>query len=376
MRYLSTNAPPSTLPQFYPNTTVQHFNTTTYTPPISSYLTTLYTGSYITLLLLASTSLFVHLVGLLAIHLHKKDSNSNRILLSLSVAEMLLSVHRIIYEVTEEAHLRGSFHIVELAHGHIEGALFYVSSYATCLIMYVLTLDRMVCASTPLKYRSRMTRKRTMVLLFIAWFFSLVLGCTTGFLSFHQRIWANLIGITLGGIYTIFAVATYSLIVIRIRSARKQFGRSQRRTTTTATMTEDDDGGSRRRKVTRQTSTRIALKSSKEFLVPTILISSYLLLYIAPLVVTNFSFVESTGVNWRELGDDIAKKKSESLSYCALTALPYVGIVIDGITYIFLTKHYRENIVRFVTRGRRDQGRVSTCHTMHTSTGGGVSTIR
>ena len=200
-----------------------------------------------------------------------------------------------------------------------------MSGYATCLIMYVLTLDRMVCASTPLKYRARMTRKRTMVLLLFAWIIALALGCGTSALSFHQRTWANLFGLALGGIYIIFAVATYSLIFIRIRSAKKQFGGSQ-------------------------PSTQTALKSSKEFLVPTILISSYLLLYVVPFVVNNFSFVDASGDNWRDLGDIISKKRSESLSYCVVTALPYLGVAVDGITYIFLTKHYRENIVRFVTR--------------------------
>ena len=109
----------------------------------------------------ASTiSIILHFIGLYAIYLHKKKSNQNVILCFLSVSQISAVLHQIAFEVT-----LFYFHekIPQCASNHMnllpKTAMFvflsfyYTASYGGLLTMYVLNLDRFICALDPLKYK-------------------------------------------------------------------------------------------------------------------------------------------------------------------------------------------------------------------------------
>ena len=97
----------------------------------------------------ATTSVVFHCLGLASILLYKKTKNQNVILASLSVAEMMSSIQRIVFDISYEVGGEQES-MVLLA---LERAIYYVSLYQILLTMYILTFDRMMCVVDPLKYK-------------------------------------------------------------------------------------------------------------------------------------------------------------------------------------------------------------------------------
>ena len=119
-----------------------------------------------------------------------------------------------------------------------------------------------------------------------------------------------------GGAQIITAIMTYYMIIVQIKNARKRF----------------------RTGVPNQN--RMV---KKEYLVPITLISSYLLLYIVPYLITNFS---------PRGGKTEFETRMVSVRHNTCLMLPQLGVIVDAFTYIFLGKQYRNVLLQATQRSR------------------------
>ena len=136
---------------------------------------------------------------------------------------MGISLHRITDETNSSVHHdEGGHDVVEVVHGLV----YYVCLYAALGTRFVLILDRMVCACSPLKYKRRVTRRRTASTISVMWFLATVLGSVSAMCHYHTRRRMNTVAFIVGSIYLLCAVITYILIVRRLRKSRIQSGRA------------------------------------------------------------------------------------------------------------------------------------------------------
>ena len=140
--------------------------------------TTIYYVYYYVDLTVTCMAILLHCVGLLAIYLYHKKVNQNLILLSLSLSEIIFSLRAIACNFTLKAVTAGNLN--PLVTIPFLKFLRYMALHEAKLAMFILTLDRAICAISPLKYKSRMTRKRTKIMIFISWVIAIILGVMTG----------------------------------------------------------------------------------------------------------------------------------------------------------------------------------------------------
>ena len=72
-------------------------------------------------------------------------------------------------------------------------------------------------------------------------------------------------------------------------------------------------------------------------MVPTVLILTYFLLYLIPVAILRF-------FPWKGVNEYDKRMKSPLYGY--ITLLPYAGMGSDALSYIILTKRYRDNITK------------------------------
>ena len=217
------------------------------------------------ILVVAFVSILLHCVGLFSIYLYKKRVNQNIILTALSITEILAATHRIVFDIRN--HIinhggrtnSGNYSITPASpvSAVMERTLWYVAKYQLLMIVYVLTFDRFMCAIAPLKYKSRMTRRRTILLMLSSVIFASTFGISTGLIP-NVHIWAKLngFGMILMVMCIIFIVLVYSFIIVKIRKSREEFGRERGK--------------------------------GKEFLVPSVLTMTYVVTMIVPMGIHNF----------------------------------------------------------------------------------------
>ena len=261
-----------------------------------------YYFSFYAEIIIAGISIICHSFGILSIHLCTKKMNQNIILASLSLFEILASIAAILYTVSQ--HLR----FVEAKNDmDIDIFLRCVQawvSFAIVFLMGILTVDRLCMAKHPHKYKDIMTRRRVQIIVGIAIVVGFVLGTLKGALpsSVHsKRINVALLIIVIA--YIIFSVATYAFIIYKLRKMSPQ---------------QQDVG----------------LKFRKKFLVPLIIVSTFILLYVIPIAILIFVYQYWSG--------GIAEKRSKSAGFGICLVLPMFGFFCDSITYLFLTGAYRK----------------------------------
>ena len=87
------------------------------------------------------------------------------------------------------------------------------------------------------------------------------------------------------------------------------------------------------------------VKLKKEFMVPAVLLSTYIIFYVIPCFIINFH-------PWPRKGKDDKELRLASIGYCICLAIPQVGAIADAFTCIFLAKHYRDTLVNIFRRNR------------------------
>ena len=256
-------------------------------------------------IILSSLSLLLHFLGVYSIFAYKKKSNQNIILCSLTVAEIILSLQTMIYcgMAVSDTH----FDIMGNLNQIMNNCVFYVSYYGLIFAMFILTFDRLICVIDPLKYQSRMTRKRVGFLVAITWLISLSLGILVGYWRNTEatRTIASIADVSC----FVFLLVSYTFIIIRLKKSRDLFKNINSES---------------------ELSNRKSIR--KEHLVPGVIVVTFLLFYCLPFVVE------------KAIGDH------QALYLCG-----NVGLLTDPLTYIFLAKHYRNNVVRIFCHSGTDR---------------------
>ena len=246
---------------------------------------------------LGIVSVLLHVVGLLAIYLHKKKINQSILLASMSVMEMAESFNSIVSvsQIKENVVVRGVIPNI------FSRMVFYVASYGILLSMFVITLDRLVCVLSPFTYKSRMSRKRIQVLVLTTWLLALILGIGNA-IHTSPDIRRNIyvLFLCLEGVYFLFIIVAYSLIIKKLKDSRNRVNPDVRRNE--------------------------RFKARKEILMPTVLVITYIIFDLVPPAVLSFHKTGGTLLVSRLLFQ--------------------FGMATDAITYIFLTKHYRDQIIK------------------------------
>lgn len=175
----------------------------------------------------------------------------------------------------------------------------WIGVYEILFIMYILTVDRLICITGPLRYKSRVTRSRIKMAVLT----SCVASVGFGILEyFHPTI--RYVLIFLGSVYTILTIVTYTFIILERNRSRKMSNPDD---------TADNLGGNR-----------------KEMLVPGLIILSFLLLCCVPHLIHFFMRPMSV----------IDRKMVELFMM--------LGLLTDPFIYVFFVPHYRKVIIERV----------------------------
>ena len=174
-------------------------------------------------------------------------------------------------------------------------------------MMWVIAIDRIFCVAAPFRYPQFATRKKMSVSIISIWVVSIILGSIRGVnLSVLYAKVHQLLGFSVALSYASFAISTYGVILWKIRQSR----------------------------IKSHHETEKKLKFRKEYLVPCIIISTYICFYIIPKLVHSFY---------------LSKNANPSLVSLSIL-LPKIGLLTDPIVYLFLSKHYRDCITRHCIR--------------------------
>ena len=278
----------------------------------SSSSTTLNEAFFYSILIVCGIAIAAHSFGLIAIYLYKKRTNQNIILACFSGAEIFSAIHRILNEILLRAFFKKDHLVTSIIAGSVLPAIFFIGMYLICSFMYILSLDRFVFILSPLKYRSRMTRRRTILIILILSVVSITIGIIQGVTNLKGP------GLVLGGLYLVFSVVTYITIIRKSATSTLRAGRENN-------------------------------TFYKQFLVPIVLTLTVIVMYMMPLAV--YSFTDTKG------------RLLSRTQFCLLPS--YICLVIDAVTYILFMKQYRHTLRRLICGS---PSRVFTRETMNQST--------
>ena len=247
--------------------------------------------------------LLLHGLGIFAIISSPKKTNQTLILFSLSVAETFMILGRVTGNiigllVSKGQHFNWNVHrILNIAE--------VIPRFQLVLVMHILTGDRLGSVISPFKYKIYMTRCRMKRVIFV----SLVVAIICGVVD--EEVFGDSMEyllITIGILYIISIVVTYSFIISKIIKSRKQFSST----------------------TTRHSHQQINFK--KEYLVPTMIIVSFVLLYLVPYLFRTFFQIHSS--------------RMRIIKGYSLNFIFFFGVIFDPVVYILMTKHYRDIIVK------------------------------
>ena len=237
---------------------------------------------------LSSIAILAHIIGLLSIHLYKKKTTQNIILASLSTTEITTCVFHIVKYWCTHKHSPFS---------HFVNFCKWTSVYEILFMMYILTIDRLVCVLYPLEFNSLITRRRIKTAVYVSCSASVLLGVLEH--CFQTRY----LLICFGLLYGVLVFVTYTLLIVKVDHSRM--------------LSDPDNAGLRGRR-------------RKEMQVSGLIIFSFLLLCCVPNLI--HFFVDSLSDGSKNL----------------LELVMMLGLIVDPFTYVFFVTHYRQAFVRKV----------------------------
>lgn len=253
-------------------------------------------------LFIALLSVLFNVAGIVAIGSYRKKTNQNIILAYISIIEIFNAICFSIPLLIE------SDDAIPLVMKLYMGLQWTVGS-SFLLGMYILTIDRFVCITSPFKYKARLTRRKIKLVLFTGSFISIICGiCVSGLWRWSSVLlkYAMLLAIGFNVIYVLLAMLTYSLVICSSRKSKTYF----------------DKSGSFHQKV----------NIKKQFLVPGIIIGTFLGFYMVPFAV-NFRYV-------------LTQPAKIDLRFRLWHMAICFGMLADPITYIFFCKQYRKSFLK------------------------------
>lgn len=257
-------------------------------------------------LLVACLAGLCNIAGIFAICSYQKKTNQNIILAYISTIELfnaLLDVVHLSLEADLEAQTLPFVGLI------VFKVLKWILGCCYLFGMYILTLDRLLCIASPLNYKARLTRKRIKHTLLASVILIIILGtCVTGTTEWSRILlkYVTFMAIGLVILYIMLAIATYILAIYSVRRSRRYFKR---------------DG-----------STTYQEERRKQFLVPGVIIGTFLVFFMIPFAV-NYQHTIITSSN------SSLRSRLHCISIC-------FGMLTDPITYIFLCKHYRKSLLK------------------------------
>ena len=159
-----------------------------------------------------------------------------------------------------------------------------------------------------------MTRRRVIILIAVSWLMSISLEGLKWEKHFRASIepWYLLWSIAV--LYIIVAICTYSVIIWRLRK--------------------------RRMKRREMISVRNAIENNKQYLVPGLIILTFILLYLIPYPLQR-TYFKSLSPKQNDMKETI----------CEL--LTQLGLIVDPIIFVLFTKHYRESLVKVIVKRKQ-----------------------
>ena len=275
--------------------------------------TSIYTASVYVDIGLCGVAIVLLCFGILSIYLCKRKLNQNILFVNISLAEMVLVVFHMTHMALEKAWKENGFS-ADINCFKVINSIKYFAALQVLHTMYILTLDRLIMAAYPLRYKTWMTRRRIIRLNVIA--FIIATGVAV-FNFLNRTLREDRVGYYIlvgGGIYPGFALFTYTYIFVKARNSRRRFLRR------------------------RTPSDRQHLRFRKDFFVPFVIITTYVLFYF-----TARATSASIEADW---GEDSFKARCFSITYGVLIAMPKVGMIIDVVAFVYFTPQYRYNVVR------------------------------
>lgn len=236
-----------------------------------------------------SIALLFHIIGITATSLYKKRTSQNLLLFLLSAVETGLIVIGIILRTNYEIKF-----LPKLLH-HIIKGLEEMFIFQLVFTMYILTCDRLLCVIDPLKYHTKITKTTWKICFVITLDISILLAVLENILNHPFTVIC--IFFVIGILYILMAITTYGIVVYKLKKSNQEFTPS---------------GNCCRSKM------------KKQFLVPGVIILTFLVFYVIPYSVQRVILRNRPGVR---------------AGVCQVMQM--FGLIIDPIIYIFLTKHYR-----------------------------------
>ena len=178
----------------------------------------------------------------------------------------------------------------------------YFVGFQLLLLMHILTTDRLLSVLNPIRYTIYMPRCRMKKVIFVSWLISFVLGIIRNVVD-GIRFPMLCVTIVIALLYIVLVLVTYSVIIFKLRKSRQQFNPATRN----------------------QLYERIKFK--KEYLVPTVIIVSFVMFYVIPTVL--LVSVDLTYTTYQ----------------CIMITFS-LGCVADALAYVFMTKYYRSVIAQ------------------------------
>lgn len=283
-------------------------------------LTTLDMWFIIILVIMETANVVLHGVGiylLVCIGRRNKKSIQNLIILNISVSECLINFLGVIQHVLTLL----AKHNIQVQFSRELGQYLTIFIYAGLSLtfymeMFYIAIDRLLNVLFTLRYRVYCTKKKAEILMTATWFFSMLIGISAMlayyFVGFsYLPLYYQFVYPTLDFIYIIVAIVTYIYIFKQI-AASEEFRRNANRSITSKCT--------------------IALRKSK-FLVPVMIISTFLMFMVLPDLIILFVGLSPDMV----LTEDL--KSACSISYA-------ISNICDACIYIFMKKTVRDLFIK------------------------------